>query len=360
MSGHGLPARLAVVPVGALGLGDGLVPSAGSWDHSPAGARFTPRLPPVPGTVLAVVGRDQRADAGWRELTRLDVPPRPAPTRHHTAVVSEIEPVVDEVPTNLLRFTIEFSAPMETGTAAGHLRLVDEGGDELRGTLLEMPPELWDREGRRLTVLLEPGRIKRGLQPNLQAGPPLREGARVTLVVDAGILDADGLPLQGGATRSYRIGKAVRGRVDPALWIISRPSAPGEPVVVAFDRPLDRTLALGCLRIVDESEVIVPGRVAVDPAGLAWRFWPADPDLDGGFRLEIETRLEDLAGNSVGRLFDRDLRDPRDDGLAPDVERIWLSVPRWSADDRSGPGSRVAPVAETEDTRLSGRRPPRR
>jgi hypothetical protein len=34
-----------------------------------------------------------------------------------------------------------------------------------------------------------------------------------------------------------------------------------------------------------------------------------------GWRLQIDTRLEDLAGNSVRRVFDRDLDDAGDDGI---------------------------------------------
>jgi hypothetical protein len=36
-------------------------------------------------------------------------------------------------------------------------------------------------------------------------------------------------------------------------------------------------------------------------------FTPAKPWSAGTYKLQIETRLEDLAGNNLGRLFDRDL-----------------------------------------------------
>ncbi len=35
----------------------------------------------------------------------------------------------------------------------------------------------------------------------------------------------------------------------------------------------------------------------------------------GDWKLRIDTRLEDLAGNSVRRVFDRDLARPADDGI---------------------------------------------
>ena len=92
------------------------------------------------------------------------------------ARVESIDPDVDVLPANALRFAVSFSSEMEEGSAAGRIQLLDRYGSPLPGTLLEMPPELWDRDRRRLTVMLEPGRIKRGLQPHEQAGPPLQEG----------------------------------------------------------------------------------------------------------------------------------------------------------------------------------------
>ena len=255
-----------------------------------------------------------RADDRWRELASLTVPAADRPP--HT-VVESIDPGVDEVPANLLRFAVAFSEAMEDGSAEGRIHLVDSSGAELPGTLLDMPPELWDRDHRRLTVLLEPGRIKRGLQPNAQAGPPLREGDTVTLVVDAGLRDAGGAELARGARRSYRVGAAIRSRVDPGRWDVRWPVARTDPLVVRFDRPLDRALVLRCLRPRDADGHPLVGRTELDSETRVWAFTPAAGVVRS---LGIDTRLEDLAGNSVRRVFDRDLGDAADDGIdAPEL-----------------------------------------
>ncbi|MCU1420638.1 MAG: hypothetical protein JWN36_289 [Microbacteriaceae bacterium] len=284
----------------------GLVATAGTWEWIADGVRFTPRFAAVPGTTYVVLGR---ADDRWRELASVTVPPA---DRSRTVLVESIDPGVDEVPANLLRFAVTFSAPMENGSAEGRIHLLDASGAELPGTLLDMPPELWDGDHRRLTVLLEPGRIKRGLQPNVQAGPPLREGDTVTLVVDSGLRDASGAELADGAHRSYRVGAPIRSRVDPGRWDVRWPAAPTDPLVVRFDRPLDRALALRCLRALDADGHPLAGRTELDAEARAWAFTPA-----GGVAgsLRIDTRLEDLAGNSVRRVFDRDLADAADDGI---------------------------------------------
>ncbi|WP_345762462.1 hypothetical protein [Diaminobutyricibacter sp. McL0608] len=268
----------------------------------------------MPGTEYAVVGRRDEREA-WRELTRVSVPGADFEPR---TVVETIDPTVASVPANLLRFSVTFSSVMDEGSAAGHVHLLDETDAVIPGTLLEMPPELWDRGRRRLTVLLEPGRIKRGLQPHVQAGAPLREGSTITVAVDAGLRDAEGAQLRVGARRTYRVGAAVRSRIDPARWDVQWPGGRSNRLVARFDRPLDRALVQRCLHVVDEHGDPVPGRASLDQGALVWDFTPTSGGED--WRLRVDTRLEDLAGNSVRRVFDRDLRRTADDGIeAPEI-----------------------------------------
>lgn len=59
--------------------------------------------------------------------------------------------------------------------------------------LREAQAQLWHPTGhRRLTVLLDPARIKRGLASHRQVGYPLRSGEPFRLVVDDGFRDARG------------------------------------------------------------------------------------------------------------------------------------------------------------------------
>jgi hypothetical protein len=302
---------LAIVPSHALSLGAQLVPTAGSWEQDGVETIFTPRFAAVPGTTYSVVGRGEDPTLPWRELARVRVPDD---GRASSTVVETIDPSVDEVPANLLRFSLTFSGPMDEGSAAGRIHLLDEAGATLRGALLDMPPELWDRERRRLTVLLEPGRIKRGLQPNVRAGAPLRQGHMVTIVVDSDLRDAAGSPLLHGASRSYRVGAPIRSRVDPHEWDVRWPDANSSELTVLFDRPLDRVLVQRYLRVVDDGGHAVAGHTSLDAAALRWIFAPADARTS--IRLSIDARLEDLAGNSVRRVFDRDLDRSDDDEIA--------------------------------------------
>jgi hypothetical protein len=302
---------LAVVPVHALALPGPLVATAGSWSQDSGAARFVPAFRPVPGTVHAVVALLKGSEGGWRELARVSVPT--VELERSTRVVS-IDPGADRVPANLLRISVSFSAPMEEGSAAGHLHLRDDDGTELTDTLLAMPPELWDRPRRRLTVLLEPGRIKRGLQPNTQIGPPLTAGSVVTLVVDAQVRDAKGASLESRAERTYRVEDPIRSRVDPRQWDVLWPDRASEELVVRFGRSLDRALVERCLRVVDADGHVLKGQATLDRDAQLWTFTLGARTF-GDLSLHIHPDLEDLAGNSVRGVFDRDLREPEGDSV---------------------------------------------
>lgn len=348
VEGSPVPESLAVAPVAALSLGDDLVTTAGAWERGDGSARFTPRFGAVPGTEFAVVELLERdtgdggaggtgagdSDAGgtgaggaarspvgrrWREVARVSAP---APKLTATTVVEAIEPAVAEVPANLLRLSILFSRPMEQGSATGRVHLLDASGDELPGSLLDT--ELWDADRRRLTVLLEPGRIKRGLQPHKEAGAPLTEGCSVTVVVDTAVRDESGAPLTAEARRTYRVTAPWRSRIDPTRWLVTWPTAAQDPLRVAFDRPLDRVLAHRYLVPTDATGRRVPGRVVVDAEARSWTFFPA-ATADPVESLHVDVRLEDLAGNSVRRVFDRDLTSRADDSL--DATEVVLRAP---------------------------------
>lgn len=308
------------MPAGALSVPGAVVPMPGRWDADGDVLRFTPRLPFVRATAYALV----EGPGLWTELARLR---RPGTGRAATTTVVAIHPTATEVPENLLRLSVTFSAPMDEGSAADAVHLIDDAGDEIPHALLPMPPELWDRPRRRVTLLLEPGRIKRGLVPNAALGAPLAHRTGFALVVDATIRDAGGAALARGARREYRVGPPVRARVDPALWRVSWP-APGsrDPLILRFDRPLDAALAVRCVIVTDEDGHAVRGRSAVDDGDVRWTFvadaaWPS-----GAVELQVDAALEDLAGNSVRRVFDRDRDREADVPVAVDRVIVTPSV----------------------------------
>lgn len=216
--------------------------------------------------------------------------------------IEHIYPSTDALPSNALKLYLYFSGAMRRGEAWQHIRLLDERGTPVELPFLEIDQELWDPANTRLTVLFDPGRIKRGLLPLRESGPNIEEGKRYTLVIGREWLDANGLPLAADFRKPFRVVAAEREPVNPAQWRIS-PPRPGtaEPLIVEFPRPLDYALLQRAITVDG-----VKGKVEVAPGEKEWRFTPEAPWKQGAYRLTVDTALEDLAGNRVGRAFDVD------------------------------------------------------
>lgn len=300
---HELARELPVYPREHLdGAAPDFAPMAGRYEVGPDAVTFVPRYPLVPGlcyvlVVHAVEGEPQRL------AFRL-----PAARTEPTTEVVAIYPSGDRLVRNQLKLYLQFSAPMSEGQAVRHVRLERaDSGEPIEDSFVP-DPELWDRERRRLTLLFDPGRLKRGLRPQLEAGYPLQEGVAVRVVVDDGFRDAEGNPLREPLERRYEVGGDLRARVNPRDWECRLPDAgTAEPLRVRFDRPLDHALLQHALEVIDDAGRPVRGRSEVGPAECSWTFTPAAPWPPGEYRLTIDPRLEDLAGNSLARVFDRDL-----------------------------------------------------
>jgi hypothetical protein len=312
---EGLARRFPVYPASAIERGRGspipsiLQATSGSYRLESGAVVFAPRFPFVPGADYAVV-----VSSGNEEPIVLSIR-YPATDRPPATSVVRISPAVEEVPRNLLRLYVEFSEPMSEGFGTRCVGLFDSAnGAELRHALLPMEPELWDRQRRRLTVLLDPARIKRGLVPHREAGYPLVEGTTVEVRVDPSFLDASGRPLVTEGRLTYRVGPDLRGLVDPARWSVGVP-APGsaDELRVDFDRPLDVGLLAHCLAVLDSDGGRVHGAAVPADDGLAWSFIPRYPWVVGAYRIAVDPILEDVAGNSVQRVFDRDMSNSSDD-----------------------------------------------
>jgi hypothetical protein len=217
--------------------------------------------------------------------------------------VVHIYPSEDVLPSNTLRMYVYFSAPMSRGEAWKRIHVLDQDGNPIELPFLVIDQELWDPAYQRLTLLFDPGRIKRGLVLNQQMGPPIAEGKQYTLVIDREWLDARGVPLAEGFRKPFRGGPADR--TPPALerWRVSPPKAGTlDALTVDFPKPMDYGLMQ---RLIDIPGV--NGTVSVDRGETQWRFAPSQPWKPGDYQLSIDTSLEDLAGNRIDRPFDVDI-----------------------------------------------------
>lgn len=280
---------------------------SGTWRTSGDTLLFTPRFSPSPGLALWVradldrLGRDGPAAQWWRfEL---------ATAASDTAVprVVAVHPSADSLPENLLRWYLEFSRPMRPGQAMDHVRLIDDQGREDRTAFLDTSEELWDPEGRRLTLLFDPGRVKRGIRTNLEQGRPLQSGRTYRLRIERGWQDFAGRSLAASTERHFVATAADHHGPDPQHWRLSLPIVGAAiPLVVAFGEPLDHALAARLLTVADERGTVIEGEIRVGPGDREWLFTPSGPWRSGRYQLRTSPELEDVAGNRPGRAFDHE------------------------------------------------------
>lgn len=276
----------------------------GSYLREGAKLRFTPRFRLKPGLEYRAVYRPIRGtDRIERSFTIFK--PEIAPSTR----VTQIHPSANLLPENLLRFYVEFSAPMRNGEVYQHIHLLTANGDEVELPFIELPEELWDPESRRLTLLLDPGRIKRGLKPRREVGSALRAGASYELRIDRAMRDHRGLPLALGFVKSFHVGPPDYRQPNPGNWRISSPkSGTAEPLLIGFTESLDHALLQRMIWILDASGAEIAGSIrVVDPADQI-RFTPAELWQPGTYTMRVDVDLEDHAGNSIRSVFDRDLQ----------------------------------------------------
>lgn len=262
---------------------------------------FEPLIPFTRGLRYAMWWRNRPLG----ELTIPGLAPNDQPT------LLAIYPSQDSLPDNLLKVYLQFSRPMREGQSQRYVALLKNKADTLPGVFLDLQPELWNTDRTRLTLWLDPGRIKRDLQPNKRLGVPLQPGIRYQLVVSAGWPDEQGALLGKATTKPFLTVPRDSLSPAPARWAIDPPPSGSRlPLTVAFGEALDYGLLTQTLHVVREDGKTVPGTWQLgDEEKWGW-FKPEGAWAAGGYRLRIEGRLEDLAGNNLNRPFDRDVTRP--------------------------------------------------
>ena len=306
-------------------------PIPGDYRVTADAVRFLPAEPFERGTSYSV----RWLDADETELTF-------EPSRdgaRATTQVAAIYPSADNLPQNLARFHIQFTAPMREGTAGEHVRLLVEGsgervdafadeaqevGDEPSGAR-EQPIaadgateqdaeqdvverdvvdrdvadrdvvqrgifEEWSEDGTRLTLTVavdEDGRT------------PLEIAGRYRLLVDRGWEDARGVPLRGSFEKVFAVVKPDRDPPDVQSWSVTPPVSAAAPLVVDFPAPLDHERLHQALEVVSQDHRI-EGSVLVSNEEKRWSFSSAEPWQNGRYVVRVVEPLDDPAGNPLG------------------------------------------------------------
>jgi hypothetical protein len=276
---------------------------------------FRPRFPIATGVSYRAIFRAPGANPIERVFDRkIEAVPQ--------ARIDRVYPSLNVLPGNQLKLYVYFSAPMSRGEASKRIHWLDSSGKTAEWPFL-ISEELWDPEQRRLTLIFDPGRIKRGLEANELKGPPILEGNEYVLVIDREFLDARGVPLVEGFRKSFRGGPEDRDTIDPKRWLFHTPTAgTSEPLIVNFPKPMDYAILENQMTVRG-----ISGTVKIDHDETRWIFTPSQPWESGAHELDIGLALEDLAGNRIDRPFDIDTAVRNDAPLSDHTIMIPFRIP---------------------------------
>ena len=287
--------------VGAIDLCcEGRTPVAGRYELANNALRFTPAFSFVVGQDYVARARIPGTD---EKLVKFSIP---SETLMMEARVTDIYPSGNILPENILRLYVHFSIPMSPHVAFDYIKLRNAEGIADEAAFMRFKQELWNEDRTRLTVLIDPGRIKRDVATNLELGPALLAGQQYTLAVDAGWPSADGSSFLPAFSKSFSVGDALRARPSVKFWQATPPClGTREPLHITFDRPFDRYLLRKDIHVAAADGQLVDGMIHVGEGENSWHFTPNEPWEHEELHVIANTELEDVAGNNFRDLLDQ-------------------------------------------------------
>lgn len=303
-------------------------PMLGSYEFKSKTLRFIPRYPLEKGVRYRALFKPEHLPASDKlTKTVTAVFELPQSRSLPTTTVIQIYPSAEVLPENLLKFYIQFSASMSGGNIYQYIHLEGPDGKPVELPFLEINEELWDPPMRRLTLFIDPGRIKRGVLPLEEIGPALEEGKRYKLVIDKNWRDAAGIPLKDDYQKRFQAGPPDREAPDPATWKLRPPgSGTRHPLLITFPEPMDQALALRLISVTDEKGKRIAGQPVLSGREREWSFAPEKPWRRGTYLLAVQTTIEDLAGNNIGKTFEVDIFDRVDRRMTRSTVKLPFQV----------------------------------
>ena len=217
-----------------------------------------------------------------------------------------VYPSKDTVPENLLKVYLQFSQPMqEVGDAVQFIEVTDKTTGEEVDIFLRLESELWNKEHDRLTLWLEPGRIKTDLIPNREKGLPLTKGHEYEISISGSWMSARGMPLRSQVRKGLYVTDRDSRKPDINTWKILVPRAGSkEPLRLQFGEAIDAILAQETLAVTSPDGDVLGGHFVLSEQEEEIYFTPVNYWKKGVYVLNVDVKLEDLAGNNLSRLFD--------------------------------------------------------
>lgn len=220
-----------------------------------------------------------------------------------------VYPKTDTVPENLLKMYFVFSKPMQQSRPfLDFITVTNRATNKTENIFLSLENELWNTDHTELTLWLDPGRIKKDLIPNKELGIPVKKGNSYEITIPNRLTDANGVSLGKEYKKIIVVGERDADSPSVNEWKLTVPNkGTKEALGISFDESLDAMLAKETIQVYSSENEFIEGGFIVSKKATNVLFAPKNLWKKGDYKIVIESRLEDLAGNNLNRLFDTDL-----------------------------------------------------
>lgn len=265
---------------------------------------FTPFFPFEKGMIYMAKVKKTLVDSSYH-YQPFQIGEKP---QYDNAEVNVIYPLADELPENLLRFYVYFNTPMKKGESFTHIHLLDAAGNRDTSAFMQFKQELWSADGKRLTILFDPGRIKRGVSTNLELGPALLQRNTYKLVISGNWSDVYGQELDMDFTKEFKVVEAYREPIVAATIDIATPKKHSLGALsLSFYRIMDHALVQSMIRIEREDGQLLEGHWEISKDETKAMFFPTEIWEKGVYQVVMNGNLEDVSGNNLNNLLDQKL-----------------------------------------------------
>ncbi|TJY37821.1 hypothetical protein [Pontimicrobium aquaticum] len=224
--------------------------------------------------------------------------------------VIAIHPYNDTVPENLLKMYFVFSKPMQQSQPIlNFITVTNCLTNKTEDIFLSLENELWNTDHTELTLWLDPGRIKQGLIPNEKLGIPIKKDNIYEIKISKKLTDAEGVELDKEYIKKIIVSE--RDTKSPSVnnWKLTIPQERTKaPLKIVFNESLDAFLAQETIQVFLDENKLIKGEFKLSKKATSILFVPNVLWKKGRYKIVIESRLEDLSGNNLNRLFETDLQ----------------------------------------------------
>lgn len=250
----------------------------------------------------------------------------PIPKNYDRLFVEKVYPTSSKIPSNILKWYIKFSNPINRNNIYDYFHFINSKGDTLSRAILPLENILINEDKTLVTLWIEPGRQKRKLIPNQLLGSVFTSGESYRIVISKSIKDSNGISMQKDYIKDFLIENADRSQPKISEWNVKIPEKESfAPLFIQCNESLDYGSVINNISI-SHKEQVIKGTWRLLNNEKTIKFIPKNKWQLGGYRINLNQIIEDLAGNNLSRLFDNEIHNSKDINYINQESTIEFSI----------------------------------